>query len=310
MIYLLYGPDKYRLEKRLIEIKKSANINDDSINYREISTDFNAATIASEAMAMPFLSEKRMLVINGLLASKDKELLTEIVEWVPKIPNETEIVFVEVDAPDQRLLITKTLMKAARTEVFANLTPIETAKIIEKMVADRGGQVDKQSASLLQMYLGNDLIRIENEVSKLVAYDRIVNKESIELLVDAGYFNTIFDLTDAIAVRNAKKALHNLEKILENGENEIYLVTMIAMQVRNLMLVRDLKLHGLSESEIISKSKLHPYVVKKCLSQIRNFTIEKLMSIHHNLLELDVAFKTGSVEPKVLLTKFILDSII
>jgi len=310
MIYLFYGPDKYRLEKRLAEIKQAANIGNDSINYREISGDFNAATISSEAMAMPFLSEKRMLVINGLLASKDKALLAEIVEWIPQVPAETEIVFVEADAPDQRLLITKTLMKAAKVEVFANLTPLETARIIETMVTTRGGQIDKQSASLLQMYLGNDLIKIENEVNKLVSFDRIVNKENIELLVDAGYFNTIFDLTDAIAVRNAKKALQNLEKILENGESEIYLVTMIAMQIRNLMLVRDLKLHGLSESEIISKSKLHPYVVKKCLSQIRNFSIEKLMSIHRNLLDLDVAFKTGSAEPKVLLTKFILDSVI
>lgn len=310
MIYLLFGKDQYRLSARLRAIIKSAGITDDGINFTEVSSDFVAATIISEATAMPFLSDKRVLVLRGLLSTKNKELLSQINDWLSRVPLETELIFVEDEAPDQRLTIVKTLNKIAKVENFANLIPGEVVKIVEKMTADRGATIDRAAASLLQMYVGTDLARIENEVGKLAAYSKKIDTNSVELLVDAGYFNTVFDLTDAIATKNSKKAISNLQKILESGESEVYLVTMIAMQVRNLLLVQDLKSHGLSESEVTSKSKLHPFVVKKSLSQIRNFNTEQLITMHHGLLDLDIAMKTGLGEPKTLLTQFILESII
>ncbi len=310
MIYLLFGPDKERLNKRLRQIKAAAGVSNDGINYREIAADFDAATIISEAGSMPFLAEKRVVVLRGLLGNKSKELLAKIAEWLPQVPAETELILVENEAPDQRLVITKTLNKVGQVENFTNMTPIEAVKQIERAVVEAGGSIDKATASLLQMYLGTDSTRLTNEVNKLVSYDKKVTRESVELLVDAGYFNTIFDLTDAIATRNTKKALHNLEKILESGESEVYLVSMIAMQVRNLLIIQDLKAHGLSDSEMVSRSKLHPFVVKKCLGQIRNFTKEQLIAMHKGLLDLDVALKSGIADPKTLLTKYILDSII
>ncbi len=310
MIYLLFGPDKARLQNRIKKIKEEAGVTDDGINYREISADFDASAIISECSAMPFLAEKRVVLLRGLLASKNKELLTKIAEWLPAVPLETELVLVENEAPDQRLVITKTLHKVGKVELFANMTPVEAVRNIENQVAKAGGSIDKATATLLQMYLGTDSLRVNNEVNKLVAYDKKVTRENVELLVNAGYFNTIFDLTDAIATRNTKKALHNLEKILEGGESEVYLVSMIAMQVRNLLIIQDLKSHGLSESEMVSRSKLHPFVVKKCLGQTRNFTEEQLVSMHKGLLDLDIALKSGVADPKTLLTKYILDSII
>jgi DNA polymerase III subunit delta len=307
MIYLLSGPDRYRLETRLKEIKKNAGINEDGINYRDISSDYNAGIIISEASAMPFLSEKRVLVLSGLLSSKNKTLLADIFEWLPNVPLETELIFIENEDPDQRLTITKYLNKTAKVEKFQNLTPVEIVRNIERIVTDGGGEIDKQTASLIQMYVGNDLIRVENETKKLLAYSKKVNKESVDLLLDAGYFNSIFDLTDSIATKNSKKAMHNLEKILESGESEVYLASMIAMQVRNLLIVQDLRAHGLSEAETVSRSKLHPFVVKKCQAQVRNFTFDQLISMHKGLLQLDIDLKSGTADPKILISRYILN---
>ncbi len=306
MIYLFYGEDKYRLAGRLAEIRKQAGADGDSVNYREMSGSFKGAEIIAEATAMPFLAEKRVLVLEGFLSTKDKSNFESIIAWLPAVPQETELVFVEDGSPDQRLAISKTLKSLARTEAFANLGPAEVIKQIETLTAQKNGAIERSASVAIQLYLGSDLGRISLELDKLISYDKNITKDNVDLLVDAGYFNTIFDLTDAISNQNQKKAIHCLEKALATGENETYLLTMIVSQVRNLLLVSDLKSHGLSESEIVSRSKLHPFVVKKSLAMIRNFTTDQLVSMHRQLLDIDIATKSGGADSKTLLTSFVL----
>ncbi len=305
MIYLLVGKDHYRVNERLNSIRKAAGLANDNTNYQEISGTFDYNEIVTQASAMPFLSEHRMMIVRGILSSKNKDVLDALVAWLPACPPETELVFVEEEMPDQRLGTTKAVQKIAKIENFGELKPYEIAQKIEELVAAKGGKIEKPVASLLQQYLGTDLTLITNEVDKLVTYSPIVTKETVGKLVDAGYFNTIFDFTDALAARNQQKALYHLGKLLESSDNEFYALSMISWQVNNLLLVKDLKEHGLSDAEIATRSKLKPFVVTKTIGMVRNFTIEELILIHRELLTIDESQKTGGADPKVLLTRFV-----
>jgi len=305
MIYLFFGEDKYRLKKRVNEILDSHRGNAGDINISVMDEKFEFSKIKNEAEALPFLSDKRLLVIKNILRSKDKTLSENLNKWLGTAPDSTDIVFVEDEAPDQRTSTYKTLAKIGRIETFAELKSVEAINWIKKAVTDSSGTIDADAASTLQLYCGSDLARLETEIAKLIAYDAHITKKNVENLVDAGFFNTIFELTDALSEKKPKKALDILTKTLDSGENEIYLISMLARQVRNLLIVKDLSDHRLSESEIVNKTHLHPFVVKKTLSQSRNFTKNQLLALHGKLIELDFAMKSTSTDPRVLLAKFV-----
>jgi DNA polymerase III delta subunit len=60
-----------------------------------------------------------------------------------------------------------------------------------------------------------------------------------------------------------------------------------------------------SEFEIAKLAKLHPYVVKKSFTQAKNFGEQKLILIHKKLGTLDTKIKTGQIDIKLSLDKFI-----
>lgn len=305
MIYLFYGEDKYRLDKRLKEILATHQGDAGDINISRISEKYDFQVIKNEAESLPFLSDKRLLIIKNVLHTKDKTLLDSLSKWLPTAPTTNDIVFVEDEAPDQRISIYKTLTKVGKIEIFAELKPFETINWIKGQVADRQATIDPDAATLLQLYCGNDLSRLSTEIDKLAAYDNHITKLTVERLVDAGFFNTIFELTDALSEKKPKKALDIMTKSLDSGENEVYLVSMLARQVRNLLIVKDLADHRLSEAEIVGKTHMHPFVIKKSLAQSRNFTRNQLIALHGSLVELDFALKSTSTDPRVLLHKFV-----
>jgi len=305
MIYLFHGEDKYRLGKRLQGIIKAHKGTAGDLNISRISEKYDFSVIKNEAESLPFLSDKRLLVIYNIMKSKDKTLLEKLSKWLPTLETGNEIIFVENEAPDQRTALYKTLVKVGKVEAFTELKPFEAIAWIKEQVSALGATIDPEAASLLQLYCGSDLARLESEITKLSSYDPHITKTTVEKLVDAGFFNTIFELTDALSEKKSQKALNLLTKTLDSGENEIYLVTMLARQVRNLLIVKDLADHRLSESEIVSKTRLHPFVIKKSLSQSRNFTAAQLLTLHGKLVGLDLEMKSTSTDPRILLTKFV-----
>ncbi len=305
MIYLFYGEDKFRLKARVNELLDAHRGDAGDINTSNLEDKFDFARIKNEAEALPFLSDKRLLVVKNALKAKDKTLAENLAKWLPSAPASTDIIFTEDDVPDQRTSLYKNIVKNGKVEIFAELKPVEVVNWIKKVVPDRKAQIDPDAAVLLQIYCGSDLARIGTELDKLASYDPHITKKNVEKLVDAGFFNSIFELMDAISERKTKRALDILNKSLDTGENEVYLLSMLARQVRNLLIIKDLSEHRLSESEIVGKTHLHPFVVKKSLQQSRNFTSNELLALHGNLIELDLAFKSSSTDPKLLLQRFV-----
>lgn len=305
MIYLFFGEDKYSLKARVNALLDAHRGNAGDINISVLEDQIGFGKFRNEAEALPFLSDRRLLVVKNALKSKDKALAENLVKWLPSAPETTDIIFTEEDSPDQRTALYKNIVKTGKIEVFAELKPAEVVAWIKKVTTDRGAQIDPDAASLLQLYCGSDLFRISTELDKLRSYDQHITKINVDKLVDAGFFNSIFELMDALSEKRAKRALGILNKSLDSGENEIYLLTMLARQVRNLLIIKDLSEHRLSEGEIVGKTHLHPFVVKKSLQQSRNFTSNELLALHGKLIDLDIAFKSTSMDPKLLLQRFV-----
>lgn len=305
MFYLLFGPDTYSSRKKLESIKQKylpegvgdinfVNIDGDSASFEDMMR---------QIQTMPFLSTKRLVIIKNLLISGQKDVQEKIAENLIKIPKETLVIFWEQGDPDKRSKLYKKLAIPKHFQVFHQLSGWQLIDWIKKEIKNRGGKIDNGAAERLATACGPDLWRLSLEIDKLLSYkdkEKII-EEDVNKMVKTQISAKIFDMIDAIAAKNARLASQKLHELLTAGENEIYLLSMIAYQFRNLIIIKDLTNRSLNPSEISQKTALHPFVIRKSLDIIDNFTTEKLQKIYQKLLEADISIKTGQIEPRLAL---------
>lgn len=118
----------------------------------------------------------------------------------------------------------------------------------------------------------------------------------------------IFSLVDAIGQRRNKAAATLLHRKLEAGDEPLYLMAMVVRQIRLLIQVKEGLMAGDRPDEIAHRAKIHPYVTGKLVRQAGNFELVQLEAIHRQLLEVDVAIKTGRIDPAVALELLVVET--
>jgi DNA polymerase-3 subunit delta len=292
MIYFLYGVDSYRSKKKLEEIidgyrkvhKSGLNliyINADNLGFQELNSRINTISM---------FAEKKLVIIKDIF--ENEKFCEEFLENIKKLEEAKDIIVVYHEGePDKRTKFFKKIEKETKSQEFSSLTPSQLIKWVAEEFAKRNTKISSVAQNVLINYVGNDLWRMSNEIEKLCAYKKIIEKEDVELLVRSNTENEIFKTIDALASKNKKLALDLLHKHLDSGEAPLYLLSMIAYQFRNLLIIK----------ESPYKSGLHPFVVQKSNYLCRQFSFDQLKKIYLKIFQIDLDIKSGKIEPETAL---------
>ena len=132
----------------------------------------------------------------------------------------------------------------------------------------------------------NEKSSLDNEIKKLSAYGKQIDTVIVDMFVKPSFNSEIFKTIDAMAEGNKKRALQLLEVHLQKGDSPFYLLTMIAYQFRNILLVKSGK-----------RSGLHPFVLRKTTALSARFSFNELKGIFQQIFQTDLAIKTGKLAP-------------
>ena len=110
---------------------------------------------------------------------------------------------------------------------------------------------------------------------------------------------------DAVLERRPGLAIGHVHQLLDEGRAPPYVITMIARQVRLILLAGDVKAQGASQSEIGGRLSLSGYPLRKTLEQEQRISPERLASIHSKLLDADVSLKTSAIDDGLVLDMLI-----
>jgi len=295
MLILLYGEDNYRLRQKLKEIKESYQAKHKSglslAFFREGESDLDKIREKVEAVSM--FDEKKLIVLEDLFQNKDfrEDFFDYAKERKLKDDGDVIIVVCHKD----KLAVSRIKNKFSMIEEFSLLRGSALASWAKKEFKKNEAEINSEAFKKLIAYVGNDLWRLSGEINKLVNYrgGEEIKEEDIDLLVKANLDANIFKTLDALAQRDKKTALWLIHEHLERGDNEMYLLSMLAYQLRNLIRLKDLIERGEPYYSLSQKSGLHPYVVKKSSEQLRNFTLDDLKKIYRRLAEIDFKIKVG-----------------
>jgi DNA polymerase III subunit delta len=320
MIIFLYGEDSFRSSQKVLEIKEKF-LASDTVGSGLSIFDFEEKDKKSnplDVLSTPnLLAPKRLAVIKNLISSGAEKEQEEILEYFKKNKYLAEdsdlvVVFLENSQPKKNNALFKFLKKQAKSQDFERLTGIKLTNWILKRIKeiDEKSSISKTALGKLVVFCGNDTNILDKEIQKLVNYaeGRMIEDKDVEVMVRAKIDSNIFQTIDALANRRKTEALKLLHRHLEKGEDHFYILSMFIYQFRNLIKIADLKEnYGAHEQEIVRISKLHPFVVKKSMAQLRMFPLEKLKKIYQKLSDLDTRVKTGQIEIKLALDKFIVE---
>jgi DNA polymerase-3 subunit delta len=321
LLYILCGPDNYTLTQELNRIKKSAG-NDAAAGTNIMELEGDKLSLSEFRVAcetVPFLAEKRLVIINGLLerfepkarpapAKKTARTADQPKEWqlltdcIKNIPDTTILVLVDSEVSNQNPLL-KEISPKAQVKTFPLLKRTELPVWIQKRVAQAGGKISTQAIDLMAKLVGNDLWVMANEIDKLVLFTngKSIEENDVKAIVSHAQEANVFAMVDAILEGKTGFAEELLQQLLNRGAAPTYLLWMLHRQVRFIVLAKDLKAQKKSNAEIQSKLGLSDFPLQKTLEQADKYSLERLKMFYDKLLETDLAIKTGKYDGELAL---------
>lgn len=175
---------------------------------------------------------------------------------------------------------------------------------IEQQVKAADATISDDAARLLAegTDVESDLSGLATEIEKLAIYagpGGKIDARAVRLLTPRQEQEDVFEMVNAIAVRDSRRALARLEALLTGGTHPFQLLGTIAWQFRNLLLVKEIANQRMGEAAIASKLAMNPFVVRRSLEQAGGFSLEQLRDIHHRLLAFDADAKSSRMEPEL-----------
>jgi DNA polymerase-3 subunit delta len=326
-IYVLYGEDSFGRDEAVQQLKdRMRALPAGEHNMSDLAgAEATLANLRLSADAMPFLAERRLVIVRGLLSrlsgrgparrgarssprkapSSGADELEALLAYLPDVPPTTSVAFVE----DGRL--------NPLLEPLAAAIPHGRAFIREfPAVRDVAGWVRRQ-ARLLEVDLdegavrelaalgGADLRRLDNELRKLGAYTAgaTVTRADVRELV-VGRDIAVWSLLDGLAERRVETALRALRQLYSQGESpEALLGRDIAPHFRRLLVARELAAVSREERARtdVAALGLNPATVAKWMDQASGFEPAELEAALRLLLDLDRQIKTGETAAEAAL---------
>ena len=218
-------------------------------------------------------------------------------EYLTTIPETTYFVFVEAQI-DKRSKLYKTVNKRGRIAEFAPQDEQTLKRWILGMLKKEGKNITAADLQYLLERTGTDMANIKTEMEKLLCYTlekSEITKEDVEEICTKQVQNQIFDMINAIADRNQKRALELYYDLLTLKEPPMRIRALIGRQFNYLLQVKELRKKGYSSQVISEKTGLHGFVVGKYAKQAEKFKTKELKEALEACVEADENVKTGKM---------------
>ena len=294
-IYLLYGEEAYLRKQYKERLKKALAPEEDSMNYSYFEgKDSSAGEVIDLAETMPFLSDKRAIIIENSPFFKSEG--EKVAEYLNAVPETTYLVFVE-ESVDKRSKLYKSIAKNGCVVELNGLSEDKIITWILGMLKKDNKKITQSTMHYLLDKIGTDMENIRSEVEKLICYcyDReVITNEDIDAVCVTQISNQIFQMLDAMANKRQKTALQLYYNLLAFKEPPMRILFLIGRQFNLLLQARLLKQKGYGDRAIAEKIGVPPFAATKYLNQASKFKLADLRQAVDECIEADEAVKSGN----------------
>lgn len=327
-VYLFYGEETYLRDGILDKFKAlvPGEVRDFNMDIVD-NKDTGLEAIVGMAMTMPFMSEKRLVIVknagffkakrknrgDGSEEGNEKEEKTDnteksLLSYLEEPVNSTCLIFC-TDSIDKKRKIYKAIEKQGQVVEFSPLKGRDLNEWIDRRARNLGKIIEPKAMAGLITAVGSDLQHLSTEMEKLACYSRTerITAADVTQMVSKTAELSVFELVDAVGDRNYEKAIKMAREMVFLGEPVIKLLFMVARQFRLILRSKDLYQKGYAEKQVAGQLQVHPYVAQKCIRQAKNFTMDELILALEKILKADSDIKNGRQDPMLALELLIIN---
>jgi DNA polymerase III subunit delta len=310
-VYFLFGDEPYLLNQ-CVKRFKYAVLTESTMDFNYslfYAADTDVSHIRDAVETLPVFTSHRLVILKNAQDLKDASLQ----ELEPVITNQVEstVFVIFADKIDKRKKVIKTLLDHAACVEFKKPYENQVPQWISHIAKEAGLKISQDAIHRLHRLVGNNLSELENQIFKIQDY--IGERTSVELadvntVVSVSREESVFDFTKALGQKDRVKALEQLVNLLDQGQNEVAIVSLVARHMRLLLTVRSGMDEGIGGAKLASIASVPSFYIESYCDQARLWPVKKLEDALVVLHETDKALKSSPLSSHIWLENLVLKS--
>ena len=305
-VYLLCGTEEYLKTLYCGKLKDAILDGGDEMNYsRYEGRGIDADEVIRMAETLPFFAERRLIAIEDSGWFKSQ---SPMADYLRTMPASTILIFKESEV-DKRNRLYKAVKEIGCISEMNGLDEANLKVFAASVLKDGGKRITAAAAEYFLSKTGSDMNHIRNELEKLIcyAYDReVITEADIDAVCTEQITGKIFQMTEAVALKNQKRALALYYDLIAVRERPLTILYLLIRQFNLLLRTRDLVGHRASNAEIAKKLSIPPYTVSKYITQSKNFSDARLKEAIAFGTDIEERVKTGRMADQIGVELFLL----
>lgn len=309
-IYFFHGAEKllfHSIEEKVKAIGEENGFAE--MNLTRFEGDGDVGQWLDSCETLPVFAPVRIVIVRAQQAFVGKETGNEnenqrFLSYI-EAPNPTTVLLIHAENTDAKNEVFKALTKSGYVHELDKLDRKDLIKWILKRVKGHGKEIDgttvaffiEQSAYLDKLGTAT-LYDLQNSIDQICQHttQSVVERDDIIKLVEKSVEHTLFEMTDYIGNRQTELAISTLKDLLEQGENALYLLSMIGRHFRQLKKVKHCANQGMNPTVIAERCDLKLFVAKKCHAQATRFDEKMLDYLIEACVQADYKMKQTAVK--------------
>ena len=294
MIYLFTGDNSIAIKQESERWKQHfiSKYWEFNVVHLKANNDIDTLTLNDTLLGQSFLSEKRLVILEGIpRKSEDGNSMNIVEEFIETkldlIPEENIILFIWYN-PDKRGSLYKKLVEKAETKIFNGG---KDAEWIYQYLSKKYPHLDRQKIESIVKLKWNNLEKSVQEIEKLLIYKEDFSLKDVQNNIFWEFEDSLFELIDLILQKRSTHFLNNIRNI--QFQNNFYLFyNSLLANLRTSIYICLLKKEKRSEREIDTLLNLwnKKFLIQKSFS----LSFEKLKNLYKELINFDTSMKTGN----------------
>ena len=294
-IYFLMGEEPYYID-RITEYLEGNLLTEDEKGFNQMvfyGRDTTIDDIIATAKRYPMMAERQVVIVKE--AQELSRTIDQLEQYAENPQLTTVLVFAyKYKSLDKRKKVTKTLEKHGLVFESKKMYDNKVGEWIKRILQSRGYGIEPKAMAMLVEFLGNDLSRIANELTKLeiiLPKGSTITPNHIEENIGFSKDFNVFEFRKAIGEKNQFKAYQIANYFAQNQkDNPIVMTNGLVFSFFSALL----QYHGLkdkSPSNAAKILKVSPYFINDYIAAAHNYPMKKVSSIVGTLRDVDVKSK-------------------